>query len=155
MTPKQIPFYMMGARDHGGGGRILFGSMINDTGSNVLTLYPSEVRAMALPQNYTGWGEIVSIMTANGIIRRRKIIIQIRILSSDPYQTPLSDWINEEAIVTLDDGAMQFDRLSGGLMRSKLFFATAPGSDKLYVANNKTAIVRELPARPNASTGLF
>ena len=146
---------MKGAGDHGGSENILYGTMCNDTGSNVLTLYPFEILAMGLPDHYTGWGDVVDIQTANGIIQRRKITIQVRLMSSDWLMTPLSDWMNEEAIVTLTDDDMRFNRLSGGMMRNKLFFATAPGSDMLFISNNKAGIMRDMPARPNASTGQF
>lgn len=146
---------MKGAGIYGGSENILYGTMCNDTGSNVLTLYPFEILGMGLPEDYSGWRDMVTVWTANGTIQRQKIIISIRLMSSDWLQTPLSDWIEEEAIVTLTNDDMLNNRLSGGLMRKKLFFATAPGSEMLYISNNKAGIMRDMPARPNASTGRY
>ena len=136
---------MRGAATLGGSRDSTLGLMCNDTGSNVLTIYPMELILMGIPENYRGWGGTVQIKTANGVVARRKITIAIRILSGTNPTEPITEWILEEAIVALSDDDSVYDRLSGGLMRRSLYFATAPGNAHLYVSQNKTGITQRLP----------
>ena len=145
---KKIPFQVRGAIPYGSSSSTIYGLMCNDTGSNVLTLYPSEIQRMGLPANYTGWGQRVEILTANGTMLRQQITVAMRVLSGMDVCTPISEWFLEEAIVALSDEDRRFNRLSGGLMRKNLYFATAPGNSLLHISQNKTGILKQLPAIP-------
>ncbi|OJD26154.1 hypothetical protein ACJ73_02464 [Blastomyces percursus] len=107
--------------------------MLNDTGSNTMTVFDTDLTALAIPPTYRGLGPEVPITTAGGTVTRKQIIIEVQLV--DFQGNPVSEWIREGGIVApADPGA---SRLSGDGIRQSLYFATAPGNQYLYVAAKK------------------
>ncbi|OJD27481.1 hypothetical protein ACJ73_01120 [Blastomyces percursus] len=116
-------------------------TMLNDTGSNTLTIFDTDLLALAIPSTYMGFGANVPITTAAGIIWRQQITVEIQLL--DSQGNAVSDWILEQGIVT--PAATGAGRLSGDGIRQSLYFATAPGNQHLYVAGKRNGIIEQLP----------
>lgn len=115
--------------------------MLNDTGSSVQTFYDTDLVALGIPANYVGYGPLIQVTTANGVVWRRQISFQIQLLT--PQGDLASNWILERGAITpAVPGAV---RLSGDGIRQELYFATAPGNQHLYVASKKNGIVTQLP----------
>ncbi|KAJ9190875.1 hypothetical protein DTO166G4_8050 [Paecilomyces variotii] len=70
------------------------------------------------------------------------IFVDMQILT--PAFVELTPWFRETAVVKPDTPGVA--RLSGAAIRNHLFFATAPGNARLYVAQKKAGIIRDLPA---------
>ncbi|WEW56265.1 hypothetical protein PRK78_001707 [Emydomyces testavorans] len=116
-------------------------TMLNDTGSNTMTIFDTDLTALSIPPTYRGFGVNIPVATAVGIVLRQQISVEIQML--DSKGDPVSDWILERAIVT--PAATGAARLSGDGIRQRLYFATAPGNQHLYVAEKKNGIVEQLP----------
>ncbi|KAM5436677.1 hypothetical protein McanMca71_001793 [Microsporum canis] len=116
-------------------------TMLNDTGSNMLTVFDTDLIALAIPPTYGGFGSYVSMSTAGGQVQRQHIVVEVQLL--DSQGNPVSDWVLEHGIVT--PASLGTARLSGDGMRQYLYFATAPGNAHLYVAEKKNGIVQQLP----------
>ncbi|OJD27198.1 hypothetical protein ACJ73_01403 [Blastomyces percursus] len=116
-------------------------TMLNDTESNILTVFDTDIAALAIPPTYIGYGADVPITTAGGTVTRRQISVEIQLL--DSQGNAVSDWILEEGIIT--PSASGATRLSGDGIRQSLFFATAPGNRHLYVAEKRNGIIEQLP----------
>lgn len=120
--------------------------IVNDTGSNMMSLFDSDLIAMGIqrvnsgPNPYLAWGIPMPILTANGIVNRDSLTIQIQLQKQDT--TAASEWIREGAVVVPQQG----NRLSGGEIRNNFYFATAPGNQHLFVAEKKNGIISQLPA---------
>lgn len=115
--------------------------MLNDTGSNILTVFDSDLVALSIPQTYMGFGANVPITTAGGLVKRQQITVEIQLL--DSQGNALSDWILKKGIVT--PAATGVCRLSGDGNRQSLYFATAPGNQHLYLAEKQNGIIKQLP----------
>ncbi|KAJ6132398.1 hypothetical protein N7471_007613 [Penicillium samsonianum] len=117
----------------------------NDTGSNVLTLFTSDLLALQfdLVRHGAAIRGVDSITTANGPSLHTLIFVDMQILTS--ASVALTPWFRETAILKPDSPGEA--RLSGAVMRNHLFFATAPGNARLYVAQKKAGIIRDLPVR--------
>ncbi|KAJ6108029.1 hypothetical protein N7523_009352 [Penicillium sp. IBT 18751x] len=98
----------------------------NDTGSNVLTLFMSDLMALQFDTALHGAAMqgATPISTANGQALQPLILVDLQILTSD--FVALTPWFEEIAIVKPDNPGDV--RLSGAAMRNHLFFATAPGN---------------------------
>ncbi|EGD97710.1 hypothetical protein TESG_05111 [Trichophyton tonsurans CBS 112818] len=116
-------------------------TLLNDTGSNTLTVFDTDITALGIPPTYMGYGADVLITTAGGTLRRRQISVEIQLL--DSQGNAVSDWILEAGIVT--PATAGATRLSGDGIRQSLYFATAPGNQHLYVAEKKNGIITQLP----------
>lgn len=116
----------------------------NDTGSNVLTVFMSDLLALQFDMVLHGpaMQGATPINTANGQALQPLIFVDMQILTS--AFVALTPWFRETAIVKPDSPGDA--RLSGAAMRNHLFFATAPGNAHLYVAQKKAGIIRDLPA---------
>ncbi|CDM33553.1 hypothetical protein DTO013E5_7406 [Penicillium roqueforti] len=116
----------------------------NDTGSNVLTLFSSDLQALQFNMvlHIGAMRGVVQVTTANGPAFQHSMVIDMQILTS--AFVPLTPWFEERAIVKPDSPGDV--RLSGKAMRDYLFFATSPGNAHLYVAQKKAGIIRDLPA---------
>ncbi|KAJ5783154.1 hypothetical protein N7457_004928 [Penicillium paradoxum] len=116
----------------------------NDTGSNVLTVFMSDLLAFQFDMVLHGpaMQGATPINTANGQALQPLIFVDMQILTS--AFVALTPWFRETAIVKPDSPGDA--RLSGAAMRNHLFFATAPGNAHLYVAQKKAGIIRDLPA---------
>ncbi|QSS54662.1 hypothetical protein I7I53_02293 [Histoplasma capsulatum var. duboisii H88] len=115
--------------------------MLNDTGSDALTVFDSDILALAIPPTYGRFGPIITVATAGGTVWRQRIIIEIQLI--DLEGNAVSDWISEYGIITPATSGVA--RLSGTEMRQSLYFATAPGNQHLFVAEKKNRIVEQLP----------
>jgi hypothetical protein len=116
---------------------------MNDTGSNVLTIFTTDLTALRYDQ-YTYQGRLGTypVGTANGVTLRERIVIEIQITRANG--TAITPWFRENAVITPLQPGIQ-DRLSGNAMRNHLYFATAPGNANLFVAEKKNGIVSQLP----------
>ncbi|KAJ5908369.1 hypothetical protein N7495_001051 [Penicillium taxi] len=102
--------------------------MYNDTGSNVLTVFASDLQRQTLSADGANYQTSLSIE------------IQVQTTGSEEF-TP---WFEENCVFRRDDPSTA--RLSGAAMRDHLYFATTPGNQRLYVAQKKTRLFSILPA---------
>jgi hypothetical protein len=116
---------------------------MNDTGSNIQTIFPTDLAALQYNQlTYHGYLGMFSLGTANGVALRERVVIEMQIIKADG--TPITPWFRETAVVTPLQPGIQY-RLSGNAMRNHLYFATAPGNANLFVAEKKNGIITQLP----------
>jgi hypothetical protein len=116
----------------GGNGTTIGIIAMNDTGSDILTLFNTDLLALGNTQGYHGWLGRTGIMDATGTITFfPRILVQVQLVRDD--DTPWSDWIDEDAIVK-QHGA---PRLSGVGIRHVLYIGTAPGNDLLAISATK------------------
>jgi len=115
---------------------------MNDTGSDIQTIFPTDLAALGYYQiAYQGHLGTVPIGTANGVVSRMRIEIEMQITKANG--TAITPWFMEVAVITPVQPGQY--RLSGSAMRDHLFFATAPGNANLFVAQKKSGIVTQLP----------
>jgi len=119
---------------------------MNDTGSDLLGLFPSDLQQISISeQNYASYMTLIDVQTVGGSVQRTRVYIDMQILKEDG--TIISEWMMESAIIIpppVQHGDLQV-RLSGNVMRDHLYFATAPGNATLFVACKKNGIVAQLP----------
>lgn len=116
---------------------------MNDTGCNIQTLLPTDLAALGYNQlTYRGHRGTADLDTANGTIRRRRIVIETQIIKADG--TVITPWFRQLAVVLPLQSGIQY-RLSGRAIRNHLYFATAPGNANLFVAQKKNGITTQLP----------
>jgi hypothetical protein len=130
----------------GGNPNVTFPVVIaNDTGSNAQTVFTSDLASLNYdPNTYQGHAEPVAITTANGVVVREQIWIEVQLMRADG--TAASPWFPELAVITPITPGIQQTRLSGEAIRHVFYFATAPGNETLYMAMKKNGIVSQLPA---------
>ncbi|KIN01386.1 hypothetical protein OIDMADRAFT_180208 [Oidiodendron maius Zn] len=110
---------------------------MNDTGSDILSLFNSDLQYLGNIQGYTGWRGVIPISYGNGVIQYyRKIRVEVQLVRDD--NTPWSDWIEEVAIVKLNSPGLS--RLSGYGIRNALYLGTSPGNHSLAVAATKSGL---------------
>jgi hypothetical protein len=116
----------------GGDGTTIGIIVMNDTGSDILTLFTTDLLALGNTQAYRGWPGSMGVMDATGMITFfPRILVQVQLVRDD--NTPWSNWIDEDAIVK-QHGA---PRLSGVGIRHVLYIGTAPGNDLLAISATK------------------
>src|SRR5580700_6139265 len=94
----------------GGDGTVHRIIAMNDTGSDILSLFHSDLQCLGDTQGYTGWRGVVQILCANGTISLYpKIKVEVQLVKYD--NTPWTDWFQEVAIVQPDSPGLS--RLSG------------------------------------------
>jgi hypothetical protein len=107
---------------------------MNDTGSDILSLFHSDLQYLGNIQGYTGWRGFIPISYGNGAVQHYlKIRVEVQLVKDD--NTPWSDWIEEVAIVKPD--SLGVSRLSGYGIRNTLYLGTSPGNHSLAVATTK------------------
>ncbi|KIN00500.1 hypothetical protein OIDMADRAFT_19556 [Oidiodendron maius Zn] len=107
---------------------------MNDTGSDILSLFTTDIPNLGNNAGYLGWHGPVAIIDANGSITLfQRILVQVQLVRDD--NTPWSDWIDETAIVR--QPSPNVIRLSGAEIREVLYFGTAPGNHLLAVSSTK------------------
>lgn len=116
----------------------------NDTDSNLLTLFDSDLAVLQFNQTLhnNALQGIQLITTAAGQVYQSVISIEMQIVTSSLEE--LTPWFEEIAVIQQD--GPDAIRLSGARMRDHLYFATAPGNHHLYVAQKKAGLMRLLPA---------
>lgn len=74
------------------------------------------------------------------------VSLEIRILKRDEYGAikALTEWMPERFVIR-DWNHGETLLLSGTAMRQRLFFATAPGNELLYVSVKKNGIISQPP----------
>ena len=110
---------------------------MNDTGSDILTLYDADFTYLGNSNLYRGWQPGVRVTDANGMARYfRSILVEVLLVGNGdiPWR---SNWIVEKAIVKRDI----VPRLSGVGIRKHLYFGTAPGNHYLAVATTKSGLL--------------
>jgi hypothetical protein len=116
---------------------------MNDTGSSIQTLLSTDLAALGYNRlTYRGHRGVTDLRTTNGVIRRRRIMIETQIIMEDG--TAITPWFIQPAVVLPLQSGVQY-RLSGRAIRDHLYFATAPGNANLFVAQKKNGIVTQLP----------
>jgi hypothetical protein len=107
---------------------------MNDTGSDLLTIFDVDFAQLGNRQGYMGWDWPVVVVDSNGTNTMfLSIWVQVMLVRDD--NMPWSDWIDEKAIVKqLVPGLL---RLSGAGIRGNLYIGTAPGNHHLVVATTK------------------
>jgi hypothetical protein len=111
---------------------------MNDTGSDILSLFDTDLQYLGNHQQYAGWLGHVAICYANGAIGiHRKIRVQVQLVKNN--NSPWSDWIEEHAIVQPQRPGLT--RLSGVKIRGALYIVgTAPDNHSLAVATTKSGL---------------
>jgi hypothetical protein len=118
----------------GGDGTVCGIVAINDTGSDVLSLFHSDLQYLGNIQGYAGWLGNIAIACANGAINiYPRILVEVQMVRDN--NTPWSDWIDEKAIIQPDSPGLS--RLSGYGIRKVLYLGTSPGNHSLAVATTK------------------
>ncbi|KAK7747972.1 hypothetical protein SLS53_001224 [Cytospora paraplurivora] len=122
---------------------------VNDTGSNLQNIHRSDWDAL----NTFGCGlNLINIVTPTREDIVGTVSLKIRIIKKITQDTddqmaaeqwsPLTTWFTETVRIVKDNDVL----LSGAEMRNHLFFATAPGNDRLLISERKQAIIDALPA---------
>jgi hypothetical protein len=119
----------------GGDGTVCGIIAINDTGSDMLALFTTDLPHLGGNiQGYLGWQGYISITNANGgITFFPTILVQVRLIRDN--NTPWSDSIDEDAIVK--QYSPNVPRLSGAGIRDVLYISTASGNHLLAISNTK------------------
>jgi hypothetical protein len=135
-------FRLVGA--FGGSPNFINVSIANDTGSDAQTIFSSDLINLNYnPNTYQGRGPYAQVVTANGVVARERIVIEMQLVGADG--TIASPWFSEWALITpIQPGVLQY-RLSGIAMCNHLYFATAPGNTTLFISEKKNGIVTQLP----------
>lgn len=125
---------------YGGFGRPLIIRVLNDTGSDIMTLFYNEAL-------YLGWqpdrfpAQQFQINSADGATLRESISVLARVL--DYNGSPLTKWFLERVVLRRFTGVQV--HLSGSMVRNQLYISTAPRLQNLYVARTKTQLSLILP----------
>lgn len=123
--------------NRGGDGTVHGIIAMNDTGSDVLSLFYSDLQYLGNRQGYTGWRGVIPISYGNGTIQYyARIKVEVQLVRDD--NIPWSDWIEELAIVKPDSPGLL--RLSGYGIRNAVYLGTSPGNHSLAVATTKSGL---------------
>jgi hypothetical protein len=97
--------------NRGGDGTVHGIITMNDIGSDVLSLFYSNLQYLGNRQGYTGWRGVIPISYVNGAIQYyARIKVEVQLVRDD--NIPWSDWIEELAIVKPDSpGLLRLFRL--------------------------------------------
>ncbi|KFY15433.1 hypothetical protein V492_01986 [Pseudogymnoascus sp. VKM F-4246] len=119
----------------GGDGTALGISVLNDTGSDALSIFNSDVLQLGAGiQAYGGQVGMVRIINANGAADTCMcMLVEIQLIKDD--YSPWGDWIRKRAIIRPNQPGTS--SLSGPGMRDVLYFGTAPGNHTIAVSTTK------------------
>lgn len=118
----------------GGDGTVCGVIAMNDTGSEILTIFDVDLPFLGNLQGYAGWDGLVAISGAGGIVGVfPKLSVQVQLVGDDNLLW--SDWVFEDAIVR--PAGPGIPRLSGYGIREALYFATGPGNHVLAASTTK------------------
>lgn len=99
-------------------------SCLNDTGSDLLTLFYTDLMRMGPYQQYRGYNGFVDLALADGQVETlMRVRVEIRFVRPSTLLL-WGDWMQEKAILRML--APEVERLSDALMRDRLFFGTPP-----------------------------
>ncbi len=119
----------------------IFAIVANDTGSDLLLLHPTDIVALGVDNDYAFWGPNEDVVTANGVVCRRTLKLQVRIFSCSGDQRT-SDWFDEWAAIGRPHD--HFLRLSGAQVRNHFLFATSRGNGALAIGSDLFALGLEI-----------
>jgi len=128
-------------QNYGGHGPPMIVRALNDTGSDIMTLFYQEAINMGWQPNVFP-ATPIQINSADGLTLQESIWVFAQIC--DYNGSPLTEWFAERVVLRHFTGAEA--RLSGGNVRNQLYIGTAPGLQNLYVAQTKTHLSRILPS---------
>jgi hypothetical protein len=118
----------------GGDGTTCGAIAMNDTGSDIMTVFQTDFARLGNTQGYRGWLSPIDVIDANGRITTfPRILVQVQLVRND--NTQWGNWIYEDALVK--PAAPGVSRLSGRGIRRHLYIGTAPGNHLLAVAATK------------------
>ena len=110
----------------GGDGTTIRIMVLNDTGSDLLTLFYADLPSLGNYYQYTGWQQDVGVETAGGHVEiLLALFVEVRLLRPVTL-IAWGDWIEELAV--LREIGPGVARLSGGRIRNLFFFGTRPGN---------------------------
>ena len=110
---------------------------MNDTSSDMLTLFNTDLLRLGNIQNYNGWQMETVIVDANGVMTPfPSLRVQVQLVDNE--NVPWSNWINELALVK--QPGPNIPRLSGAGIRRVLYIGTAPGNQLLAVSATKSGL---------------
>jgi hypothetical protein len=119
----------------GGDGTVYGLIAMNDTGSDILSLFHSDLQYLGNIQGYSDWDGVVDISCANGIINSYpRICVEVQLVRDDNISWP--DWI-EEVTMVQPDGLLRFS--SYGIMET-LYLGTSPGNHPLAIATTTVRV---------------
>lgn len=125
---------------YGGDGTVYRIIAMNDTGSNVLSLFTTDLQQLGNRQGYNGWRATRKVKDAHGIATHcRTIRVQVQLVKND--DTPWGDWIDELALVR--PPRPNLARLSGCGIRRALYIGTAPGNHSLAISATKGGLISD------------
>lgn len=110
--------------------------VLNDTGSDTLTIFVDDLIRLGYPHiMYHGWLGIVGVVSADGNVEHlSSLLVEIRFLRPVTYE-PWGPWIIEPAVVRQNGPFLR--RLSGRYMRDSMYFGTGAGNHHVAVADTK------------------
>ena len=113
-------------------------NLLNDTGSDVLTLFTADLQRLGNFVNYQGWVRDAVIGTANGTQERLpSLLVEARFVDPQTF-IAWGPWFREQAIIRHLVPGVQ--RLSGSNMRNQFYFGTGPGNQHVAVSTSKTRL---------------
>ena len=129
----------------GGDGSVWGVGVLNDTGSDIMTLLTTDLPYLGSFAFYFGWCMDMEVQDAGGRTETlRSLWVQVRLVEmQEGAHVPWSSWINENAIIR--ESMHGILRLSGARIRQHLYFATGPGNRTLAVSINRTGLMSHLP----------
>jgi hypothetical protein len=129
----------------GGDGTVHGIIAMNDTGSNILSLFHSDIQHLGNIQEYDGWAGVASVSCASGAINNYPMIdVEVQLVRDD--NTAWSDWFEEAAMVQPDSPGQL--RLSGCEIRDVLYLGTSPGNHSLPLLQLKVGLLRYFKFAP-------
>lgn len=122
----------------GGDGTSVHGiTVFHDTGSNIMSIFDTDLAMLGDRQKYQGWIGPADVRNASGQSEKfLRLLLQIRLL--DYHHKHWTDWMTEIAIVRPSAGGIP--RLSGSLFRNELIFAMPKGNRYVAVGTEKASI---------------
>lgn len=122
-----------------GGDRTVYDiTALNDTGSDMLTLFDTDLPHLGNIQGYAGWVLPTAVNDASGVVTLFPTLrVQVQLVGDGDL--PWTDWIPERAVIKALGPNML--RLSGLGIRKVLYIGTAPGNHLLAVSTSKGGIV--------------
>lgn len=123
---------------------------INDAGSNVQSIYRFDWNALKTPGMVPQPRQVLSATDSRPI---ENVFLEVQIVKPKVRQNPQGQQVRHyilltkwyiEILVLVNDGQML---LSGETIREYLYFATAPGNERLLVSQRKQAIIQGLDLR--------
>lgn len=119
----------------GGDGTVHGINVLNDTGSNMLTIFYEDLERLGNSRFYRGWQGEMDIGAAGGQMENLyTLLVEVQFVQPITM-IPWGPWFSERAVLRrLVEGA---DRLSGAGMREHLCFGTRAGNEHLAVSTTK------------------